>query len=79
MIDYKVSAGLAGFRYEDGFLLTRREYDAALDDLFVGTALTWSELRAHAECARLNQPSERIEPAPTVSRFARLNPLNPNR
>lgn len=54
-MDYKVKASLAGFRYPDGFLLTRREYDAALRDLFAGSALRWSELRAHAECARIKE------------------------
>ena len=52
MIDYRPTASLVGFRFEDGFLMTRREYDAALDALFVGTAVAWSELRAWVECER---------------------------
>lgn len=51
-IDHKPTACLAGFRFEDGFLLTRREYDTALDDLYAGRAVRWSELRAHAEVQR---------------------------
>lgn len=51
-IDYKPTASLAGFRFEDGFLMTRPEYDAALDALYVGTAVLWSELRAYVECQR---------------------------
>lgn len=52
MADYRPTASLAGFRFEDGFLMTRREYDAALDALFVGTAVAWSELRAYVEAQR---------------------------
>jgi len=53
--DYRPTACLAGFCYEDGFMLTRREYDAALTALFVGYQIKWSELRAHAECQRHNR------------------------
>lgn len=50
--DYKPKACLAGFRFDDGFLMTRHEYDVALDALYVGRAVLWSELRAFVEATR---------------------------